>query len=266
MRYIVYMHINKVNGKKYIGITSQTSNKRWANGKGYKQCPLFYNAIKKYSFDGFEHIIVADGLTEQEAKQMEIDLIAKHKTQNIEYGYNLTSGGDGATGRECSCATKLKLSYYASTRHADVSNEKNPMHGKKQSKESNEKNMLSQKTRKEVEKIDIETGEVVAIFPSQSSAARSIGASTTAIGYACKGIVNSVGGFKWQYVNEPHEFVSKNTKIVQQIDIDTNEVLMEYTNANIAAKSVGGNKSNITKVCLGKKKTAYGYGWRYKDD
>lgn len=35
-KWTVYVHINKVNGKRYVGITSLDVNDRWRNGDGYK--------------------------------------------------------------------------------------------------------------------------------------------------------------------------------------------------------------------------------------
>lgn len=94
MSYTVYMHVNKTNGKKYVGITCQKNPKaRWHNGEGYRQQRRFYNAIKCYGFDGFEHIILENGLTKEEAETKEQEYIRKHKSNDLRYGYNIENGG-----------------------------------------------------------------------------------------------------------------------------------------------------------------------------
>ncbi len=62
--YTLYMHKNKTNGKVYIGITSQKPEHRWRNGNGYRGM-MFMNAIKKYGWDNFEHLILHEGLTRE---------------------------------------------------------------------------------------------------------------------------------------------------------------------------------------------------------
>ena len=92
--FLVYEHVNKINRKKYIGITCKDASVRWgSNGSGYKGSTYFYNAINKYGWDGFEHNILKERLSETEAKELEIALIAEYKTTDSEYGYNLTFGG-----------------------------------------------------------------------------------------------------------------------------------------------------------------------------
>ena len=107
--YVVYVHINKMNGKRYYGITSQRPEQRWKNGGGYKK-QILGRAINKYGWDGFDHIIVARGLTEDEAKWLEIKMIAAHNTNNKRYGYNVTDGGDGTKGVSMSEEARRKLS------------------------------------------------------------------------------------------------------------------------------------------------------------
>lgn len=104
--YFVYMHINKENDKKYIGITCQDLNRRWKNGNGYKGSPKFYNAILKYGWDGFKHIVVAEGLSKDEACKMQVELIKQHRTQDDLFGYNLDFGG---TASKHTDETKQKL-------------------------------------------------------------------------------------------------------------------------------------------------------------
>jgi group I intron endonuclease len=112
----VYIHTNKSNNKVYIGITSRNPADRWGfNGyKYHKNQPVFYRAIKKYGWDNFDHIIFADHLVEDEAKHMEVLLIALYKSnctkyKNPSYGYNMTDGGDGSAGRIISEETRQKM-------------------------------------------------------------------------------------------------------------------------------------------------------------
>lgn len=59
---IVYVHINKINGKAYVGQTCQLSKRRWrrsgngTNNEGYKTCTVFYRALQKYTWANFETI------------------------------------------------------------------------------------------------------------------------------------------------------------------------------------------------------------------
>ena len=93
--FIIYKHTNKINNKKYIGQTSQDPERRWrTNGEGYKDSPKFYEAIKKYGWNNFEHEIIEENLNQQEANEREIYWIAYYDTfNNDEAGYNMTPGG-----------------------------------------------------------------------------------------------------------------------------------------------------------------------------
>lgn len=91
--YTIYAHINKINGKIYIGQTQQKVNKRWQNGNGYIDNDYFYKAIQKYGWNGFEHIVLFEGLSPDMADLIEIELIKKYKSNIREFGYNFSSGG-----------------------------------------------------------------------------------------------------------------------------------------------------------------------------
>lgn len=134
----VYAHVNKTNGKQYIGITSQAPEKRWGtNGNQYTKSknPCFFNAIRKYGWDGFEHKVLFCGLTEEDAKEKEIELIKKYHTcvyDDKKMGYNMTFGGDGASGHKATEETIRKMS-------ASHMGDKNSFYGKHHSEEQRNK-------------------------------------------------------------------------------------------------------------------------------
>ena len=96
MEYCIYKHTNTVNGKVYIGKTCQDPETRFgSNGCGYRECPYFYKAIKKYGWDKFTHEVLYSGLTLSEANALEIETIQQYDSTNRDKGYNIRSGGDG---------------------------------------------------------------------------------------------------------------------------------------------------------------------------
>lgn len=108
MKYCIYCHQNKINGKKYVGMTSQVPEKRWNNGKGYANNIHFFRAIEKYGWHNFSHEILYTHLSKEEAEQIEIKLIKEYDSANPEKGYNIELGGNSIG--KVSDQTRLKLS------------------------------------------------------------------------------------------------------------------------------------------------------------
>lgn len=108
MGYFVYCHTNKINNKRYVGITKQKPEKRYKNGLGYKHNEYFYNAILKHGWEEFSHEILFSGLSLSDAEEKERELISKWNLTDRQYGYNIESGGN--LKKEVAQETKNKLS------------------------------------------------------------------------------------------------------------------------------------------------------------
>ena len=179
--YTVYTHISPSN-KRYVGITKVKVEERWRkNGEGYKT-QIFYRAIEKYGWDNFQHIIIAKGLTKEEAEWLEIKLIKVWDTTNRDKGYNIVEGGnafDGLQGelnpnygRTHSEETRRKISEKAMGRTSPMKGKTGELascYGREHSDEEKEKILLSQPTRQEVYCIELNMA-----FPSLSHAERYI--------------------------------------------------------------------------------------------
>lgn len=105
--YYVYIHICLPDAKAYIGWSANPKN-RWGQHCAAKDNRPFYNAIRKYGKECFESQILFRTTSLKEVKQKEIDFIKQFDTL-VPNGYNLTKGGDGATGVKWSEKAKEKV-------------------------------------------------------------------------------------------------------------------------------------------------------------
>ena len=284
--YKVYQHISP-SGKSYVGITKQENlEKRWQNGQGYQHNPYFNSAIKKYGWENFEHKILFDNLTLNEACDKEKELIEKMDLMNPKVGYNLKTGGRygllsddsklkisqsliGNTRRlgiKHTEETKQKMSnshkganaYWLGKHHTDES--KNKMRlaklGTKASPETKEKlskmrkgagNSFYGKSHTEETKEKIRQANLGRHLSSEAKLKVSL---------ANKGKKLSA---------EHIAILTKmRSKPVIQLSLN-NQYIQEWASCTEASKSLG-NITHISAVCRGERKSAGGYKWVYKED
>lgn len=225
--YTVYMHIFP-NNKVYIGITSRNPKYRWNNGKNYKKQCLIARAIQKYGWENVKHKILYNNLSKEEAEQKEIDLIAKFKSNNEKYGYNVENGG------HINCVseeTKKKISknnarYWKYHKISKETKEKmsKARKGKKIKKESIKKAL---KTKKEKYPNGIPISNEERIRRSQKMKNNKLSA-----------------------------------KIINQYDIDNN-FIKKWECISDASRELNINDGSIVSCAKGRRKTAGGYIWKY---
>jgi group I intron endonuclease len=284
------MHKNKINGKVYIGKTCRKPEYRWAHGKGYLSQPVFGNAIKKYGWDGFEHIIIADGLSQEDAKKMEIDLISQYKSTNRNHGYNMTEGGEGWLGCKHSEEWRRKLIEYNKTRvlgpefiqrqresHIGKGLGKdNPFYGKKHTDEtkrkiseankgrlSGENNPFYGKKHSEESRRKISEARKGTKMPPRSTETRKKISEAQLVAQN-RPEVKAAKSERFSGAGNPNYGKTPTTaKPVSQYTKDGNWVA-DYPSAMHAKKATGISNCSIAACCKGQLKSAGGFIWKYK--
>lgn len=190
MNYCVYCHTNKTNGKKYIGITKQRPNERWKNGKGYSS-QHFSRAIQKYGWNNFEHTILIEGLTKNQACYYEKLYIQKYNTTLAENGYNETLGGDGG-GMYKKHHTKEAKEKISRARKINGFTETHKKHI------SDSKTGIKHHMAKPVYQYS-KDGTFIKKWDYMNEAAKNLNLSRGAISNVCLGRAKTSGGFVWSY-------------------------------------------------------------------
>lgn len=83
-KFKIYVHINKHNGKLYIGQTCKDERFRWNNRKGYIGCHHFWNAIQKDGWNSFNHIVLFE-VNSQELTNISEEFINALKNYGIKH-------------------------------------------------------------------------------------------------------------------------------------------------------------------------------------
>lgn len=156
MKYSIYKVTNLVNGKIYIGQTSQSLQQRMREHKCKPNSSLHLD-IQKYGIDNFMVEVIESAETKIEANLLEEKWILDTKSYLNEIGYNKA----------------ISNKKYASV---------NGFYNKHHSEESNKLNRLSQPTRKCV--VDLKTGM---IYQSIRECAKTLNLTKTYISSVCRG-------------------------------------------------------------------------------
>lgn len=228
--YCVYIHTTP-NNKKYVGITCKKPQYRWNDGKGYKRNKHFFLAICKYGWENITHEIIKSNIVQEEACELEKQLIKEYKTNEREFGYNKSTGGDksGAgvkyTPEQIQKMRKNRI-YKTGWKHTEearkmisLNNAKNLL-GKKGKDHPAFNKIVSEETRK---KISI-----------------------------------SKSGSNNPHFNKPSEFAKK----VNQYDLENN-FIKTFNSLKEAAIYLGKTHSHISQCCNGKRNKAYGFIWKF---
>jgi group I intron endonuclease len=237
--YSVYIHTFP-NGKVYIGITARNPIKRWGyNGKAYRYQPLVYSAILKYGWDNIKHEILFTNLTQEEAEQKEIELIAQYDSTNHDYGYNIECGGStigkhsketrekisqalknhtrseshcknislAKKGKPISEELKQKISEAGKGRVLDAKARENISKAKRGSLNPNYNKHISEEAIKK-QQASVGTqqvmqcdseGNIIKIWDSIRTASKELGIASKNIYRSCKSKLKA-GGYKWEYI------------------------------------------------------------------
>ena len=94
--YYIYCHTFP-NGKRYVGITRTSPERRWGEGRHYNTCPLVHRAIQKYGWENITHEIIDTAESKEDAENKERYYIGEFMSNNPDHGYNVLPGGDVAT-------------------------------------------------------------------------------------------------------------------------------------------------------------------------
>jgi group I intron endonuclease len=247
---IIYKITNLLNNKIYIGKTTRKLNARrlehLSDSRVGSKLPI-HNAIRKYGENNFSFEVIDEANTQEELNDKEVYWIKKYNSYihwNNSNGYNLSIGGDGASGGEG-----------------------HHMYGKK-----------GENHHSSIPIIQLSLdGEVIKVHENSSFGANSVGGSRGNITKCCQGGITHVYNSIWIYADDYNEDYIKERVDGYKVKSERNQVVQLtkdgklvaiYDTAKDGGVAINGNGTSVTACCKcrPKYKTYKGFIWLYKSD
>jgi group I intron endonuclease len=232
-RMVVYKLTNTINGKVYVGLTTQKLKHRIYTHSHRKGSPI-NNAITKYGLDAFKIEIIDKADTIKELNEKEVKWIAAFSCISPN-GYNLSAGGGGTIGVRRTEEEKENLRrLWLGNKHAL---------GHRDTKETRAQKSASRIGLKHSEKTKAKIGKAHKgrVFSEKTRAQMSESAK--------KKKVNRTA------IDAMQQVTSKKV-----INLDTNET---FFSAAEAARKYSVGRSYIAACCRGLHEKGVGFHWAY---
>lgn len=272
------MHTNKVNNKKYIGISSNVKQRWTGNGSDYKR-QVIGKAFDKYGWDNFEHEILFENLSQEEAETKEIEMISYYQSNNRLFGYNISKGGENGHNELWNDPE------YRTAQSEERKNRWNNVEYKeklsKSMKAAMNKDTYKQKQSEKTKErwndgtfdeifcksvMCLETG---IIYKSINEASELTGVCRTDISKCCNKEMKTAKDYHWIFYTGENYTDNERILMIERIgkgrgiQIMCVETGIKYNSIKEAAKDTNTDNSSIGKVLKGKYKTAAGFHWIY---
>lgn len=288
--YYIYKVTNTINGKIYIGKTSQFKERKWQHERCYeKEDCRFHRAIQYYGKEKFNWEIIAETDNNEKANELEKFYINEYGSYHPN-GYNMTKGGDGGSMWNAKPVVCLSLDGKFVKRYDSAGETKqdgffgsNVLESCKDSRytcknhifmfEDEYKECGARKykkpqnsCKKEIIQCDM-GGKFIKEFQSVQQASKETGIRRTTISGALTGTYKSAGGYIFVYKKEfPIKDISKyqrnkKGRKVAQINPKTDEVINVFDRIADAGRELNVNYKAIHKVVDKPNRTAYGFRW-----
>lgn len=292
MPFTLYAHINVCDKDAgYVGFTSRSMLSRWRShcrtAKLGRSKSLFHEALRMWGFsdDTWKHVVLEAVSTRKEAKEAEKRWVRSLNTYAYDpagHGYNMTRGGNGASGKPWTLTRREKMSSVNRDKQLELDTKAlisvNAIDGMKRSGAAKKIGAKSkgrtpfnkgQRTghrsdsgaylRKPIRQFNV-NDELIAEFRSIREAAQqfeNVASAGCGISACCRGDLRTSHGFVWKYAQ-----VHVVGKQVTQYSLK-GTIVATYPSLAIASKMTGISSQSISNCCHNKTSVSGGYLWSF---